>query len=77
MKQNLTFAVILLAMLSMINATPLHKRKTEFKGCTDKIPLDVTIMMPDSIQPEKNVIFTISGDFTEHLIRQNSSNILH
>ncbi|RIA96724.1 hypothetical protein C1645_857215 [Glomus cerebriforme] len=70
MKQNLTFAVILLAMLFMINAIPLHKRKTEFLKCSDLFPapLDVTAMTPDPIQAGKPVTFTISGNFTEHPI---------
>lgn len=69
MKQNLTFAVILLAMLSMINAFPLHKRKAEFLQCIPVIvPLYVTSMTPDPIQAGKNVTLTISGDFTKHPI---------
>ncbi|CAB4490134.1 hypothetical protein RhiirA5_380515 [Rhizophagus irregularis] len=65
MKQSLTFAVILLAMLSMINAFPLHKRKTEFSDC-EGLHLDVKSMTPDPIQAGKNATFTISGDFTTH-----------
>lgn len=66
MKQNLTFAVILLAMLSMFNAFPLHKRKTEFEQCSGTVPIYVTAMTPDPIQAGKNLTLTISGDFTKH-----------
>src|SRR5687767_14681396 len=72
MKQNLTFAVILLAMLSMINAIPLHKRKTEFSECLEELSLDITSMTPDPIQAGTNVTFTISGNFTEHPITSES-----
>jgi hypothetical protein len=70
MKQNLAFAVILLAMLSMINAIPLHKRKTEFSNCSGNFPatLDVTALTPDPIQAGQSANFTISGNFTGRLI---------
>ncbi|RIA81333.1 hypothetical protein C1645_837173 [Glomus cerebriforme] len=67
MKQNLIFAVILLAILSMTNAISLHKRKTEFSNCGGPA-LDVTAMTPDPIQAGKNVTFNISGNFSEHPI---------
>src|SRR4051794_7821058 len=75
MKQNLTFAVILLAMLFMINATPIHKRKAEFVRCSDYFPgLDVT-MTPNPAQAGKNVTFTISGDFHDSPLKSDSVQI--
>ncbi|CAI2179390.1 2512_t:CDS:1 [Funneliformis geosporum] len=73
MKQNLTFAVILLAMLSMINATPLHKRKTVFQNGTaipGTSPLNVAIT-PDPVQSGKNVTFTISGSFHDSPLKSD------
>lgn len=76
MKQNLTFAFILLAMLFMINATPLHKRKTNFERCSDFFPGLTTTMTPDTAQAGKNVTFTISGNFHDRPLKSDSVQIV-
>ncbi|CAG8552160.1 705_t:CDS:1 [Ambispora gerdemannii] len=72
MNRNFVFALILLAMLSRINAIPhqLHKRTTEFDACSNLPPetpvLDVTIS-PDPVVPESTDTFTISGTLKQDI----------
>src|SRR2546421_563891 len=72
MKQNLTFAVILLAMIFMINATPLHKRTTQFERCDRDRPGLNIIMTPDPVQAGKNATFIISGDFHDRRLKSDA-----
>src|SRR3954453_2226168 len=72
MKQILTFAVILLAILSMVNAFPFVKR--EFEQCPG-IPtppkLDVTID-PVTIIPGHVETFTVSGTLLKDITEEYS-----
>ncbi|RIB19992.1 hypothetical protein C2G38_2081854 [Gigaspora rosea] len=62
MNQNFVLILVLLIMLSIVNAIPhqLHKRKTKFGSCGLSPVLDVSVS-PDPIVANKNATYTISG----------------
>jgi hypothetical protein len=63
MKQNFILAFILLATLSMVNASQLHKRTTNFGPCPVDPPVSqfTVSLSPDPIAFGSNVDVTISG----------------
>jgi hypothetical protein len=62
MNQNFVLILVLLIMLSIVNAIShqLHKRETKFGPCEDFPVLDVSVS-PDPIVAGKNATYTISG----------------
>jgi hypothetical protein len=73
MKQTFIFAIILLATLSIVNATPLHKRATTFVICPSGSPNTVTVsIQPDPPVSNSNLIITVSGTLTTGTINTGS-----
>ncbi|CAB4381050.1 hypothetical protein RhiirA5_360058 [Rhizophagus irregularis] len=72
MSRSLVFALILLIMVSIVNAIPhqLHKRTTSFSGCANLPPdtpvLSVTLS-PDPVVQESTDTFTISGTLKQDI----------
>src|SRR4051794_36702723 len=73
MKQNLILVFVLLALLSIVNAIPLHKRVTTFVPCPKGSPNAITVTIkPDPPAAGGQTLFSVSGTVTTGTIEQGA-----